>query len=279
MAENMGRTLLLVDDEENILRALKRLLRRDGYTILTANSGSQGLELLQSNEVGVIISDQRMPEMCGVEFLSQVKEKYPNNVRLVLSGYTDLNSVTDAINEGAIFKFLTKPWDDDLLRTNVRQAFEQFELADENKRLGLELEKANEELSRANIDLEKSVKQISRMVDINQHTLQIAQEVLENFPMGVLGIGDDGTIAIANLKAHELLWLAEGAMVGRFASEALPAVITECYQAICKDSVMQSKYIELNGGRVIEITTAPLGRASNARGSVMVLSPVRDAAP
>ena len=117
------RTVLLVDDEENILSALKRLLRRDGYRILTAGGGAQGLELLASEPVDVIISDQRMPQMTGVEFLRQVKALYPETVRLVLSGYTELQSITDAINEGAIYKFLTKPWDDDQLREEIRDAF------------------------------------------------------------------------------------------------------------------------------------------------------------
>ena len=117
------RTVLLVDDEENILSALKRLLRRDGYRILTAGGGAQGLELLASEPVDVIISDQRMPQMTGVEFLRQVKALYPDTVRMVLSGYTDLNTVTDAINRGAIYRFLTKPWNDDELREHIRQAF------------------------------------------------------------------------------------------------------------------------------------------------------------
>jgi len=121
------RTLLLVDDEENILSALTRLLRRDGYHILRASSGREGLELLAANAVGVIISDQRMPEMSGTEFLSKVKDMYPDTVRIVLSGYTELNSITDAINRGAIYKFLTKPWDDDLLREHIREAFAHCE--------------------------------------------------------------------------------------------------------------------------------------------------------
>lgn len=93
----MEKNLLLVDDEENILRALTRLLRRDGYSIYTASSGPQGLELLKQHEVSVIVSDQRMPEMSGVEFLSKARDIQPNTVRIVLSGYTDINSVTDAI--------------------------------------------------------------------------------------------------------------------------------------------------------------------------------------
>jgi diguanylate cyclase (GGDEF)-like protein len=115
--------LLLVDDEENILRALTRALRRDGYRILTATGAQDAFEILAKNDVQVIISDQRMPDISGTEFLSKVKEMHPDTVRIVLSGYTDLSAVTDAINRGAIYKFLTKPWNDEDLRTQIREAF------------------------------------------------------------------------------------------------------------------------------------------------------------
>jgi diguanylate cyclase (GGDEF)-like protein/PAS domain S-box-containing protein len=116
-------TLLLVDDEENILNALTRMLRRDGYRILTATNADDALDILGRNEVQVVISDQRMPGISGTELLSKVKEMHPETVRMVLSGYTDLSAVTAAINQGAIYKFLTKPWDDEELRLQVRDAF------------------------------------------------------------------------------------------------------------------------------------------------------------
>ncbi|MDX1754628.1 MAG: EAL domain-containing protein [Marinobacter sp.] len=116
-------TLLILDDEPNILRALSRLLRRDGYRILATTEAQEAFRLLAENDVQVILSDQRMPEISGTEFLSQVKDIYPDTIRIVLSGFTDLKSVTDAINEGAIYKFLTKPWEDDQLRQNIREAF------------------------------------------------------------------------------------------------------------------------------------------------------------
>lgn len=116
-------TLLLVDDEQNVLHALRRLLRREGYRILTAGSGSEGLELLALQPVQVIVSDQRMPGMSGVEFLSKVKELYPETVRISLSGYSEISTVTDAINKGAIWKYITKPWDDELLAQEIRTAF------------------------------------------------------------------------------------------------------------------------------------------------------------
>lgn len=116
-------TILLVDDEENILRALHRLLRRDGYRVMTARDASTAFDLLALHRIQVVLSDQRMPGMSGTDFLRQVKDLYPETVRMVLSGFTDLATVTDAINRGSIYKFLTKPWADEDLREQVRQAF------------------------------------------------------------------------------------------------------------------------------------------------------------
>lgn len=116
-------TLLLLDDEENILKALARVLRRDGYRILMATNPHDAFELLAKNQVQVVISDQRMPEMSGTIFLSKVKDLYPDTVRIVLSGYSDLKTVTEAVNQGAIFKFLSKPWEDEQLRKEIAQGF------------------------------------------------------------------------------------------------------------------------------------------------------------
>lgn len=122
-----AKTLLIVDDEPNILQALRRILRKCGYEILTATSAREGFDLLANHRVQVILSDQRMPEMNGTEFLSRVRELYPDTIRIVLSGYTDLETITNAVNRGAIYRFLTKPWDDDLLREHIREAFRHQE--------------------------------------------------------------------------------------------------------------------------------------------------------
>jgi len=122
-AADTANTLLLVDDEQNVLHALRRLLRREGYHILTAGSGAEALELLALQPVQVIVSDQRMAGMSGVEFLSKVKELYPETVRISLSGYSEISTVTDAINKGAIWKYITKPWDDEALVEEIRLAF------------------------------------------------------------------------------------------------------------------------------------------------------------
>ena len=119
-------TLLVVDDESGVLSAIRRLLQDEGYRVLTAGSGREGLELLAQHAVQVIITDQRMPEMCGTEFLSRVKTLHPNTVRMVLSGYADLPTVTASVNEGALYKFLAKPWDDNHLREQIREAFNYY---------------------------------------------------------------------------------------------------------------------------------------------------------
>jgi diguanylate cyclase (GGDEF)-like protein len=168
------RTLLLVDDDEDIGAALKRLLRLEGYNILCARSGQEGLELLARNQVQVIVSDQRMPEMTGVEFLSRVKELYPKTVRLILSGYADLSSVTDAINRGAIYKFLTKPWDNETLCANVLEAFRHYELTQQKNNLALEIQEANTTLASLSLELSKLVSQkdiqIERISNYDQLT-------------------------------------------------------------------------------------------------------------
>ncbi|HSD60197.1 MAG TPA: PAS domain S-box protein, partial [Burkholderiales bacterium] len=127
--EAAPRTLLLVDDEANVLASLKRALRREGYQILAASSAREGMEMLATHNVSVILSDQRMPDMTGTEFLSRVKVMYPRVVRIIVSGHTDFATITDAINRGAVYKFLTKPWEDGVLRDTLREAFERYETA------------------------------------------------------------------------------------------------------------------------------------------------------
>ena len=132
LGESMSKPVILaIDDDVSVLEAVVQDLRRRyaaTYRILRAGSGQAALDLAKqlkqrSESVALFLSDQRMPGTSGVEFLSRVKEMYPDTVRIILSGYTDLATVTDAINRGAIYKFLTKPWNDDEIRQQVQEAF------------------------------------------------------------------------------------------------------------------------------------------------------------
>ncbi|MDD5249821.1 MAG: EAL domain-containing protein [Rhodocyclaceae bacterium] len=122
-----ARTLLIVDDEENVLHAIRRLLRSEGYRILVAASGAAALDLLGKNDVGVILSDQRMPGMTGTELLQRVRKMYPAIVRIILSGYSEATTITDAINQGEIYKYITKPWENAELIAVLRKAFVRYE--------------------------------------------------------------------------------------------------------------------------------------------------------
>jgi len=119
----MARTLLLVDDELPVLRALQRLFRPAGYQILTAQSGAEALALMAQQPVHVVLSDFRMPQMTGDKLLREVKELYPGTVRMILSGFADLNAVMSALNDGAVYKFLVKPWDNEELKDQIEEAF------------------------------------------------------------------------------------------------------------------------------------------------------------
>ncbi|MBS1187928.1 MAG: response regulator receiver modulated diguanylate cyclase/phosphodiesterase with sensor(s) [Burkholderiaceae bacterium] len=119
-------TILLVDDETSILSALKRTLRREGYTILTAQSAKDGFALLAKEPVKLIVCDQHMSEMTGTQFLSQARMMYPETVRIVLSGFSEIATVTDAINKGAAYRFLTKPWNDEQLKEEIRGALRHW---------------------------------------------------------------------------------------------------------------------------------------------------------
>ena len=139
-------TVLFVDDEENILHSLKRLLRKEEYRIHTATNGSDGLEIIKKQDVHLVVTDQRMPGMSGTEFLAKVKENYPEVIRIVLSGYTEVDSITESINKGHIYKFMLKPWNDQNLKLEIKQALEQYDLMQVNKTLHEKLIEKNQEL-------------------------------------------------------------------------------------------------------------------------------------
>jgi DNA-binding NtrC family response regulator len=138
MAENRKHPILLVDDEPDILFSLRGLLRRE-FELHTAQSGAEALEVLRRHPVHVIMTDQRMPEMTGVELLRKARGEYPEAIRIVFTGYADIKSVVDAINHGQIYRYLTKPWDPDELCAMLHEACDHFDQIAERRRLLLDL--------------------------------------------------------------------------------------------------------------------------------------------
>ncbi|NVE00507.1 HD domain-containing phosphohydrolase [Massilia sp. BJB1822] len=175
-------TLLCVDDEPNILSALRRLFRARGYRVLTAESGEEGLQILEQEAVDLVISDMRMPEMDGARFLAQVRARRPDVLRLLLTGYSDVQSILDAINCGEIYRYITKPWDDNDILLVVRHALERRALEQDKQRLEALTQHQNEELKALNQGLEAKVEERTRQLRALHEAAVAANEKLkQNF--------------------------------------------------------------------------------------------------
>ncbi|MEB0136902.1 EAL domain-containing protein [Actimicrobium sp. CCC2.4] len=263
------RTLLLVDDEVNMVSSLKRLLRRDDYHILTANSGAEGLAILAAHPVDVILSDQRMPGMTGVEFLSIAKTRFPRTVRLVLSGYTELQSVTDAVNEGAIYKFLTKPWDDAKLRGHIQEAFHRKELADDNRRLTREVYAVNLGLAAANRQQQELLGLRQEQITRDASSLHIVREAMRHIPIAVLAIDDSDMIAFINDAAARML-PQRGMLLGGDARYLLPEIVRHLTPP--GQQPPRPHPVELDG-QFLLLGTHLMGQGSSSSGWLVTLTP------
>ena len=166
--EQRRHTLLIVDDEVDVLESLRHQFHR-AYRVLTATSGSQAVSLLGEYEVQLILSDQRMPGMQGDAFLSQARQLQPDAMRMLFTGYADIQAVINAVNEGHIFRYILKPWDTLELEGIIRQAAEQYELLAERKRLIAELQGANAQLVHANEELARAGQLKSAFIEVASH--------------------------------------------------------------------------------------------------------------
>ena len=179
-------TLLLVDDEPSILSALRRLLRPVGYKIHMAESGLAGVEILEREAVDLVISDMRMPEMDGAKFLEQVRNRWPETIRILLTGYSDVASTIAAINRGEIYRYISKPWNDADLTLIVREALERRRLQSENARLLALTQAQNDELKDLNANLEDKVRQRTAEIEQINSFLNLANDKLkQNFLVSI----------------------------------------------------------------------------------------------
>ncbi len=198
-------TMLVVDDELNVLKSLRRLFFDSDYKVLTAESGAEGREMFKKHLIHLVISDFRMPDMDGVEFLTKVKEDYPDTIRMILSGYADVAAVVSAINDGHVYKFIAKPWNDQELLTTIMRAFEQYDLQRENLRLYTQLQSRNKDLEALAQSLEDKVVERTRDLEIKNRALIIAQNILNLLPVGVIGIDAEEMVVYMNEAAESYL--------------------------------------------------------------------------
>lgn len=198
--------ILFVDDERPILNSLKRLLRPTGHQVHLANSGAEALDILNKNAIDIVVSDMRMPEMDGAEFLANVANQWPDTIRMLLTGYADLTSAVDAINNGAISRYLTKPWQDTDIVMCLHQAVENLHLTREKSRLEALTAKQNQELMALNGSLEEKVAKRTQQIEAAREQLLAAHDELQSSYSSTIeifsslinsrvGIGGRGSVA------------------------------------------------------------------------------------
>lgn len=209
-AENLNKKrqkILIIDDEVEITKSLLRQFKRT-YTVFSATSAVDALKILESEDIQVIVSDQRMPGMTGIEFFSKIRSNFPDIIKLILTGYTDLEAVVSAINEGQVFRYISKPWNPDELDWTIKEAFEKYELQATNKQLIIDLRESN-------LNLEEKVKQrTQKLAEINESlnkTLievekkeRILNSIFNSIP-GLLFLYDEDIKLIQWNRRHELM--------------------------------------------------------------------------
>jgi len=256
--------ILFVDDERNVLRSLERLFLEEEYEIVTAASGQEGLETIeQSGPFQLIVSDYRMPSMNGVDFLSEVYRRWPEIERIILSGYADTAAIVAAINEGQIYKFIAKPWnDDDLLRT-VHEVLDRYELRASNRRLLEELSTANAELKTINDNLNKIVDERFKVAMTQSRALHSFQTVLDVLPIGFIGTDGYGMIVQCNRLGAEMLGLGQEELIGSDLSTTLPAPLIQKIIDLAGNSCGEY-VVELPSGRCTAYVTRICGDGQDA---------------
>ncbi len=246
--------ILFVDDEENVLKSLKRIFLDYNYEIITVTTVEAGIEVLEKRSpVQVVVSDYRMPGTNGVDFLKQVCKRWPETIRMVLSGYADTASVVSAINEGHIYKFIAKPWNDDELKVTIGKAIERYYLGKKNHELSLELKKKNEELTSINKRLEQVVLERTAKLIFQNKVLKRSQNILDSLPVGVIGIDPDGLVVQCNIKAKELLGKD---LIGSDRKDSLPKGINSLIDEVidqgeyARQVSVGDMYLKVKGSRI-----------------------------
>ena len=261
--------ILCVDDEKKVLSALRRFFYEDDYEIFTAESGREGLDILAKNaSIQLVISDYRMPGMDGVDFLRQVWARWPDTVRIVISGHSDAAAAVEAIKEGQIYKFVPKPWKDDEFRETVASALKVHSLRKKNEQFVNELIESNVEFKHLREDPEKMPgKNGSELLQQNKN-MRFAQQILYEMPIAVIGLDRDNTIIQSSELADNIFTDSKRSLFSLSAYDVLPAEINSFLQEL-RETPADMK-LEYNGQQ-LTIKAKKLSKTDGREGTVLVL--------
>jgi signal transduction histidine kinase len=184
MTQNSKHCLLVVDDEPDLVHSVQDLLRFD-YRVLGATRAADGLKIMEKEQVHIVMSDQRMPEMTGVEFLKRLRQSHPDVVRLLITAYADIKAVIDAINQGSVYRYIPKPFDPQELQAVLKQAGEHYDLLAERRELLAELQGKNQQLESANMELRQANELKKAFIKVASHELRTPLTI-------VMGLSDLG---------------------------------------------------------------------------------------
>lgn len=223
--------ILCVDDEPGIARAIRRILKTEPVNVLIAASGPEGLDILRKQTVSLILTDYRMPEMNGIEFLEQAASLCPDAFRMILTGYAEAHVLVEAVNRGQIYKILYKPFQEEDIKLTVRSGLEHHARNCENRVLLEELAQRNKQLAILNQKLKTGLEGTKADLTISSTALGMAQQLLNEIPAAVIGMEPSGQIVFANRLAN--IWFAPqtplriSSLVGTWTSDVLPEPIQE----------------------------------------------------
>lgn len=262
-------TVLCVDDDRNILNALKRLLRRENYTLLTATGGEEALELLTVHPVQLVICDQRMPGMKGNELLATIRERYPDTIRITLTGYTEVDAITESINRGHIYKFLLKPWNDQNLKIEIRQALQYHDLMQDNRSLNARLMEKNRKLENLNSHLEEMVRERTQELEFRNAALEVSHAVLEELPVPVVGVSAEQMVVLINREARSYFEMDDCVTLGAYVQDCFPETVAELVSAVLTQSTPGTIAFSDTAGREAHIHAMPLRGRFAGMGAVL----------
>jgi response regulator RpfG family c-di-GMP phosphodiesterase len=269
MVDTPQHTILCIDDDESILKSLTRILRDEDYNTLTSPSMAIGLTIMEKNDVQVVLCKQHMSEMNGTEFYAQVRKLYPDVIRIVLTGFADVDAISESINKGHIYKILFKPWNDENLKFEVKNAIEYYELLQSNKWLNRQVLEQKEELRLMNENLGKIVSKRVNDIEIQNKILQLSRAVFSDLPLAVIGMSIEGTVALMSHAAGHLP-VTKRITIGDN--------IRDCFSADLSDSFFLQLRVNkpalfkkiLIGGKLFNIYFSPLSAEFAGSGGIII---------